>query len=626
MRRLLLLLVFVSTLPAVSAAPTAAELAELFLPPQFYLPKLSPHGEYLGFMARQGDLHAIGVYNFATRKMEFKGGSAEIVPIHFWWKTPTRLLVETTSEKRDAIGYTAFDADGKNLEDVWRISGKFGVLFDALPAEPENVLMLRHGDIVKVNIERDLEETVQQQLNRVRSWIVDERGQPRAALQSDFQHGEVDVWWNKMAGGAWQSHTFTSKGNRFYPAAVATDPRYLVGWEFSNDEDVMISRLDTTTGQVEALNRITGRDPTSILLLGLSRKPIALAYEQGATMKLVALAEADAPGIARLEKQYAGYLTRIVDTMPDGKNWLVWVGNSRLPGVYVLFNHETSESYALAFSHEPALKESRFAYGEYFTFKSRDGVPLSARLWRPRDNPSPPLIVICPEELPAQIVPDVFNPVVQSFVLQGFAVLGVNVRNSWGFGKAGRQVPQDQWIRTLQEDQEDAVQTLAAQKVVDPAHVNLYGEYFGGVLALQVAARSKAFTAVATLNVPREIHRDDLFKLAAEPGTNPLAAKFGGWAESEKFAKELSPLKVVPTLSVRALYLHNEEGSFKGRLSQDGREIADAAKKAPAPAESGLAFTWSQYPKLPTKHAMEWAEVSRKVAAFFGPPAPAAAK
>ena len=115
--RWLLLLILICP-PAAPAAPSAAELAELFLPPQFTRPKLSPNGEYLGFMARQGDIHAIGVYSFATRKMEFKGGSTKIIPLDFWWKTPTRLLVRTTSDKRDAYGYTAFDADGKNMEDV----------------------------------------------------------------------------------------------------------------------------------------------------------------------------------------------------------------------------------------------------------------------------------------------------------------------------------------------------------------------------------------------------------------------------------------------------------------------------------------------------------------------------
>ena len=59
-------------LPALAAAPDAPALAELFIAPQFSRPKLSPNGEYVAFLARQGDAHGIGVYHFATRKMIFK--------------------------------------------------------------------------------------------------------------------------------------------------------------------------------------------------------------------------------------------------------------------------------------------------------------------------------------------------------------------------------------------------------------------------------------------------------------------------------------------------------------------------------------------------------------------------
>ncbi|MEJ1972147.1 MAG: hypothetical protein WDM96_06655 [Lacunisphaera sp.] len=41
----------------------------------------------------------------------------------------------------------------------------------------------------------------------------------------------------------------------------------------------------------------------------------------------------------------------IVDALPDDKTWLVWIGNSRLPGAYFLFNRQTGEATFLAQSH-----------------------------------------------------------------------------------------------------------------------------------------------------------------------------------------------------------------------------------------------------------------------------------
>ncbi len=370
------------------------------------------------------------------------------------------------------------------------------------------------------------------------------------------------------------------------------------------------------TGAITPVPQLPDLDPTALILLGRTRRPIAVSYEQGETMRLVPLSPALAPAIERMQKQFAGYTTRIMDTMPDGKTWLLWIGNSCLPGAYVLFNHETSASTVLAFSHDKALTEDRFAPGEYFTFPRRDGGRLSARLWRPREIAQPPLIVMCPGELPTRIVRDLFDADVQAFVAQGFAVLQTNTRNSWAFGKQGRQLPQTQWIGSLQEDMEDAVKKLTDKKIVDGSRVTLFGDRFGAVLTLQVAARSTRFSAVATVNVPREIHRDDLIYLSPQLGSNPLAAKLGGWFASEKFAKELSPILVVPNLPIPALYFHNED-SIRGRPIETGRDIAAAAKKAKAPARTAIAYSWSQYRKPPTKVAQESAEISFKTATFF---------
>ena len=333
-------------------------------------------------------------------------------------------------------------------------------------------------------------------------------------------------------------------------------------------------------------------------------------------MKLVALSDSVAPAIERLQKHFTGFYSRIVDELPDGKSWLVWVGNSRLPGAYIVFNHETSESYVLALTHDQALKEDRLTPAEYFSFPGRNGGRLSARLWRPQNIQLPPLIVFCPEELPANIVRSVFQSKVQAFVKQGYAVLQINPRNSWGFGKDRRQQAENDWIRALQEDLDDAVEELVVKKVVNGSQVCLYGDNFGGVLALQVAALSKRFAAVATVNVPANLHRDDLGSVTNVVGSNPLVAKLGGWRESEKFAQKLSPTLIAPVLTIPALYLHDDE-SLKGRPIQDGREIRSALKNAKAAAEIGLAFSWSQYFKPPSQLARENAEISMKITSFF---------
>jgi len=209
--------------------------------------------------------------------------------------------------------------------------------------------------------------------------------------------------------------------------------------------------------------------------------------------------------------------------------------------------------------------------------------------------------------------------------MQGFAVLQVNVRNSWGFGKEGREMSDNNWIGALQEDLDDAVQELIAKKIVNSSRVTLFGNGFGGVLALQMAARSKCFSAVATINLPAEISRYDLASLSTETEAEPLMARLGGWRAAGKYAKELSPILVAPTLVMPALYLH-EEDSIKGRPIEDGRDIRAAVKKTKAVAQFDLAYSWSRTPKPPSIKAREEAEISMKIATFFDQVATASSK
>ncbi len=615
--RSLVFLILAHVALGAAAAPTPAELADLFLPPRLYNPKLSPTGEFLGFQARRGDLRTIGIFDFARRRIDYTTASPKIVPTEFWWKGPQRVLVRTTDAKFEALGYSAFDVDGKNSEDASRLVGAGGVVIDALSSQPRHVLMANSREIKRVSLDSGTGENTSGSLEGVYDWILDAKGGARGAIRYDGQFGETEIWWCASPGGQWNRRTFKPDETRFLPVAVDENERNLCGWLVDPDTSFKVARLDTITGEIKSLDNLPGRDPTAILLLGRTRIPVALSYEHGQRARLIPLASTFAPAIQRLETAFPDQIVRILDVLPDRSKWLVWVGNSRLPGVFLLFDPATGEVTAIAPSHEPTLTEDRLSPGLHFNFTSPTGErPLSARIWRPKGTGPAPLIVICPDRLPAPPVIDVYEPIVQAFVEQGFAVLQVNIRNSWIWGKEGRQVAEDQWIPNLRSDLEAAVQTLIKKQVVDPQRLYLYGERFGGVLALQVAARSSLFAAIATVNVPRETHRDDLSNMAMFPGMNALAARLGGWRASEKVALALSPIRTAPELGIPALYLHNED-SIRGRVSEDGRDIAALASKSRARIKSDIAYHFTDRPLLPAAAALEGATVSTKIAAFF---------
>lgn len=608
-----------------AAEPTVGELTELFLPARLTKARLSPQGDHIAFLSRQGDVSSLGVYDLKNRKMNFLDGQKGVETFRVWWIGPSRLLAGTKSIERRAAGFVALDADGKNIVDMWKITGETQTIYDALPESPGYLIVADRQGIYKLNLRTFDHEPFNVKAERFGNWVIDAKGQPRAAFRTlgYDERGEMLQLWRRQTG-QWERLTTPIKEKRFFPQFVADDDTSLIGWEYGPESDFLLARQDLTTGGIETLKTLpAGLEPTNILYLKDSRRPIAAAYEQGAVVKLVAFSEAMAPSVERLQKQFAGYTVQLIDAMPDEKTWLVWIGNSRLPGAYVLFNHETSQSLFLTLTHEPTLTEDRLAPADYFTFPQRNGGKLSARVWRPQGIKNPPLVVYCPQKLPADIVEDSYQADAQALVRQGFAVLQVNGRNSWAYGVAGRKIGEENWIGTLQEDLEDAVAFLAQKNVIDASRVALFGVDLGGVLALQVANRSSKFSAITTLNVPLKVHRSDLDYFSSEIGSRPLISKLGGWWASERFARDISPGLVVAELSMPALYLHDED-SIKNRPNQQGREIRSAVKNAKVPAQTGLAFTWSHERKPPSRWARENAEISMKIAAFLREKMPAA--
>jgi dipeptidyl aminopeptidase/acylaminoacyl peptidase len=599
------------------AAPSVNELAELFMPPEFQDVKVSPDGRYLGFIGRKGDDFAVGVYDLRSGRMDMARPDPKVRPLEFWWKTPTEMLVRVTNAKQDKINYVAVDAEGGKKRELWRLALQPGRILDAQPADPQHVLMTTGRETWRVNVESGDTTRIEQVefLGRV---VLDARGRAWSGYLHDSINGKTELWWRTTAGGAWRHVTYEPDARRFLPISVEQDGRALWGWAVSPSENPAVAKFDSQSGEFTTVDFLKGFQPSHLLLSNQTRELLAAGYAQGENVRLFALEEKNQPGIARLQKTFEGFFPAIHEILPDNQTWLAWVGNSRLPGAYFFFNHRTGEASLLAMTHSAALTEDRLAASEYFTFPQRGGGVLSARLWRPAKGTKPKLIVFCPDSLPDTPAFDLYDPEIQSFVAQGFAVLRVHGRGTSGFSRTVDIMKDPDWSRFLQEDLEDAVDELVRNQVVDPRSINLYGSRLGAVLAIEVAANSQRFTAVATVNAPAKLSRYDLFQYSNDLSTDALSAQLG-WGASGKLARDLSPIQQAPRLTIPALYLHNEE-SIKGRANEDGRQLQSAAEKAPAPAKFGLAYSWTDRPRPPSALARNNATISLQIGEFYRKP------
>lgn len=597
-----------------AAPPSADDLTDLFLPPVFGRAKLSPQGDNLAMLVRHGDDYAVGIYTLKTGKLDLVQRK-NVIPLDFWWKGPRRLLIRTTDSTYRARDGSAIDVDGKNLENVWQLADVRGLIIDGLPDDPRDVLVKNSNEIERFDLHSDTSKRVDGgDLGFVGQWILDPAKRARATFT--WHHdGTALFQWNTRAGGPWQEKNLPATTKRFHPFGVADDPQYLLGWDNEHAGEVAISRFDTSTGKQAVILDEPGFDPAFVLRLGRSERCFAAAYVEGAGVKLRALAKKDEAAVQTLQQRFTGFIPLILDRLPGDEEWLVWAGNSRVPGSYVLFDSRTGEIRPIARTHEESLREERFVAPDYFSFKAREGEKLSALIWRPAGIVQPPLVVMCPQSLPSQPAMDLYSPNIQALVALGFAVVRVNVRGSYGFGEALRAAATGDDVATIASDLEDTVNVLANSKIIDGKRVALLGWHLGGAIAWQVAAHSARFAAVASVNAPARVTRYDLLALSEDNAISELTTRLGGWFEAGRIADELSPIDAAPKIRVPALYMCDEDSL--GGTKEDGGRIRRAAAKTGAPVHVEVAYSWSKYPKPPTKLAHEEAAIVVKIAEFF---------
>jgi dipeptidyl-peptidase-4 len=90
----------------------------------------------------------------------------------------------------------------------------------------------------------------------------------------------------------------------------------------------------------------------------------------------------------------------------------------------------------------------------------------------------------------------------QYFVAQGYIVLNVNIRGSWGQGRAHTQGQLNSYGETDINDLESGVRYLVSEGYVDPARVGIWGSSYGGLMTIMSLAKKPGVYAAGIAGAP----------------------------------------------------------------------------------------------------------------------------
>lgn len=175
----------------------------------------------------------------------------------------------------------------------------------------------------------------------------------------------------------------------------------------------------------------------------------------------------------------------IADRSADGRHLVVYTNDSAQTSRFYYYNADDKRVKLLQ-NTMPALHAATFSKGEYLSSKNDDGQLLEGFLTLPAQPlfAKSPLVVI-PHGGPLGVRDsNDFDAEVQFLANRGYAVLRVNFRGSFGYGKQYIEAGRRELGHGIERDINNVVDIVAKDSRIDSNKICLYGQSYGGYSSL----------------------------------------------------------------------------------------------------------------------------------------------
>ncbi|MGE5359937.1 MAG: S9 family peptidase, partial [Bacteroidales bacterium] len=200
------------------------------------------------------------------------------------------------------------------------------------------------------------------------------------------------------------------------------------------------------------------------------------------------------------------------EASPDDSTFaLVYSYSNQPPEVYLMANKPGAEARRVTTTPTEEWRSFKWADPLVLTFKARDGVDVSARLYTPemmgaRRDPAAPGVVFVHGAGYAQNAHKYWASYFREYMFhnllasRGYVVLDVDYRASSGYGREWRTAIYRHMGGKDLDDIVDGANYLVEKQRVNPRHIGVYGGSYGGFITLMAMFTSPdTFAAGAAL-------------------------------------------------------------------------------------------------------------------------------
>lgn len=422
------------------------------------------------------------------------------------------------SDWRDPM--TALPTRSESEEQAARLSSP-GVV-DALPNDPNNILVSVGADVYRLNVRNNRAERIQRGGERTIGYETDLNGELRVRVIIDRDAtGLYTATQFRTANGAWEEHARSYARDRevFSIAGFSTDPNiaYVISNRGRDKAAIFEYNVATRTiGEVlfehplfeaTGLSIETTQGPNFGEIVSFSYGgprttdfPVLPGYasmvdgiEQALGIEETPVRITDpATGNTRTIRYANDRYIDVVSMSDDMKVAVIWAGGVNDPGEFYLLR-EGAALVPLAKPY-PQIQAASLGSTSLVYYEARDGLDIPAFLSKPSEvlyGPGPYPTVIMPHGGPWSRDEMAWDGSMwrQLLTSRGYAVLQPQFRGSDGWGKRLWLAGDNEWGQKMQDDLDDGVRWLVSQGVAQPDRVAMYGFSYGGYAAMAASVR-----------------------------------------------------------------------------------------------------------------------------------------
>ncbi len=239
----------------------------------------------------------------------------------------------------------------------------------------------------------------------------------------------------------------------------------------------------------------------------------------------------------------------------DGSRVAVVGGGAAAPfDVYVL-DRKGERVTRVTESRHDGVDPAKLVRPELVRYAAKDGLPLTAWLYRPAGAARPGPLVLSFHGGPEGQERPTFSPTYQALLARGIAVLAPNVRGSAGFGKRFMNLDNGALRKGAIADIRATVEYAIASGVADPKRIGITGGSYGGYMTMAgLTEHADLFAAGADLY---GIVNFETFFARSEPWMKTISrVEYGDPDTQADLLRDLSPIHKLDRVRAPTLVLH----------------------------------------------------------------------